>query len=101
MTARRAEPMALGDGLTTRRAPPQRGTAISAKPVAIPPGRTAPRTRHHHTFIPPARPSQPGNSLRTPTRQPLITRPEPRDLHATVSAVGVPSNRPYSFSRGG
>src|ERR1700726_838671 len=52
MSARRAEPVALRGGLTTRRATSQRDPAIGAKPVAIPPGRTAPRTRHHETVIP-------------------------------------------------
>jgi hypothetical protein len=70
MSARGAEPVALGSGLTTRRAPPQQGTAIGAKPVAVPPGRATPRTRYHQTFIP--RPAQPGHvpAPGTPIRQP-------------------------------
>jgi len=52
MTTRRAEPVARRDRLTTRRAPTQRSAARTAEAVFIPPGRTAPRTRHHQAFIP-------------------------------------------------
>src|SRR6516162_5751346 len=64
MPTRRAEPVARRDRLTTRRAPTQRSAARTAKAVAIPPGRTAPRTRHHQAFIP--RPA-PGGTWPAPT----------------------------------
>ena len=57
MPARTAERLSQRDRLTTRRAlAPQRGAAVLAEPVAIPPGRTAPRARHHEAFIPLASP---------------------------------------------
>jgi hypothetical protein len=89
MPARRAEPVALRDGLPARRAAPQRGTAISAEPVAIPPGRAATQTRHHQTFIP--RPGPPGQvtALERRSAGRPDTRSEPGDPHMTVNAAGV------------
>jgi hypothetical protein len=90
MSARRAEPVALGGGLTTRWAPPQPGTAIGAEPVAIPPGRATLRTRYHQTFIP--WPGQPGHVTcfgRRPASRPA-PRPESGDLNATTSTNNMP-----------
>jgi hypothetical protein len=52
MPAGTAERLSRRDRLTAQRAPPQRGAAVLAEPVAIPPGRPTPWTRHHDAFIP-------------------------------------------------
>jgi hypothetical protein len=42
----------------------------------------------------PARPAQPGNILRPPTRQPLVSRLEPGHLHTTSGAIGGTDSQP-------
>ena len=83
MTTRRAEPVARRDRLTTRRAPTQRSAARTAEAVFIPPGRTAPRTRHHQAFIP--RPG-PHSTWQAPTTIAAV-----RPAHA---GPGTDSSRP-------